>query len=164
MRRVLALVFLILAIAAPANAHNELVSANPSADAVLQDFPTEISLKFSEDLILVGNENPNTVEVKNGAGEIVSGAVVVNGATISAPLTIVGNDQFTVSYRVASKDGHVVEGTYSFSVGSPMVISAPVEAAEDGPNLLVRLVELLVIGGLGFVAFISLRKVRSSIG
>jgi len=164
LKRLIALCFIFLAIAAPARAHNELVSANPAADSVLQEFPSEITLQFSEDLILIGNENPNKLEVKNSMGDVVSGPVVTKGAMISAPVTIMGNDKFEVSYRVASKDGHVVSGSYSFNVGSPMVISAPpanVEAAEDGPNLVVRLVFPAL--GIGFL-FILHRKVRSLIG
>jgi hypothetical protein len=78
-----------------------------------------------------------------------------------------GNGTYRVKYRVVSKDGHVVEGDYQFNVespiaiASPMPISAPVEPAEDGPNLLVRFVELLVLAALGFAIFISLRKANS---
>ena len=47
----------------PAHAHTELVSANPSANAALTEFPAEVTLTFSEKLLLVGNDNPNKVEI-----------------------------------------------------------------------------------------------------
>ena len=70
-----------------------------------------------------------------------------------------------MKYRVVSKDGHVVEDEYQFNVESPIAIatpiSAPIEPAEDGPNLLIRIV---VLTALGFGVFISFRKANSLFG
>jgi methionine-rich copper-binding protein CopC len=153
----------ILSFGAPgASAHSTLVSSVPSADATVVDFPMEVTLSFNEELLKVGEENPNRVEVFDESGVLVSGPSVLSGASISAPVGINGNGAYTVKYRVVSKDGHVVEDEYQFNVESPIAIaapiSAPVEPAEDGSNLLVR--------GLGFVAlalagFILLRRAKS---
>ena len=170
MKRFLALTLLLVMYALPAGAHSSLVSSVPAADSTVVDFPMEVVLNFNEELLIVGDENPNKVEVFDSQGALVSGSTVVKDGSIAAPVGIVGNGAFTVKYRVVSKDGHVVEGSYGFSVESPIAIaspapiSAPEETAEDGSNLLVRLVELLVIGGLGFVVFISLRKANSLFG
>ena len=153
----------ILSFGAPgASAHSTLVSSVPSADATVVDFPMEVTLSFNEELLKVGEENPNRVEVFHESGVLVSGPSVLSGASIAAPVGINGNGAYTVKYRVVSKDGHVVEDEYQFNVESPIAIaapiSAPVEPAEDGLNLLVR--------GLGFVAlalagFILLRRAKS---
>jgi hypothetical protein len=122
----------------------------------------EVTLTFNEELLKVGQENPNRVEVFDESGVLVSGVSVLTGASIAAPLGINGNGAYTVKYRVVSKDGHVVEDVYQFNVESPIAIatpiSAPIEPAEDRSNLLVR--------GLGFVAlalagFILLRRAKS---
>jgi hypothetical protein len=122
----------------------------------------EVTLTFNEELLKVGQENPNKVEVFDESGALVSGVSLLSGASIAAPVGINGNGAYTVKYRVVSKDGHVVEDEYQFNVESPIAIatpiSAPVEPAEDGSNLLVR--------GLGFVAlalagFILLRRAKS---
>ena len=163
----LAVLFAVLTcfFALPAQAHTELVSSNPAANATLTDFPAEVSLTFNEKLLIVGNENPNKVEVFDETGKLLSGASVVTGEVLSAPAGINGNGVFTVKYHVAAQDGHVVEGSYSFTVesdiaiSSPMPISAPVEEKEDGPNLLVRVVGMAVLGG---VVLILLRRARSS--
>ena len=158
----------ILSFGAPgASAHSALVSSVPSADATVVDFPMEVVLNFNEDLMIVGDENPNKVEVFDSEGVLVSGATVVKGSSVAAPVGITGNGAFSVKYRVVSKDGHVVEGSYSFNVespiaiASPMPISAPEETPEDGPNLLVRLVQLALLAGLGYVILTSLRKANS---
>jgi len=164
MKRLLALTFLMVMCALPVNAHSALVSSVPAADATVVDFPMEVVLNFSEGLMIVGDENPNKLEVFDSQGALVSGGTVVKGASIAAPVGIVGNGAFSVKYRVVSKDGHVVEGSYRFNVespiavSSPMPISAPVEPAEDGSNLLVR---IAVLAALGAGIFISLRKANS---
>ena len=167
MKRLLALTFLMVMYALPVNAHSALVSSVPAADATVVDFPMEVVLNFNEDLMIVGDANPNKVEVFDSQGALVSGGTVVKGASIAAPVGIVGNGAFSVKYRVVSKDGHVVEGSYAFNVespiavSSPMPISAPVDTPEDGSNLLVRLVQLALLAGLGYVILTSLRKANS---
>ena len=164
MKRLIALTLLLMASAFPVNAHSTLVSSNPAADSTVVDFPMEVTLTFNEELLKVGQENPNKVEVFDESGTLVSGASVLSGASIAAPVGINGNGAYTVKYRVVSKDGHVVEGDYQFNVespiaiASPMPISAPVEPAEDGSNLLIRIV---VLAALGFGIFISFRKANS---
>ena len=163
----LAVLFAVLTcfFALPAQAHTELVSSNPAANATLTDFPAEVSLTFNEKLLIVGNENPNKVEVFDETGKLLSGASVVTGEVLSAPAGINGNGVYMVKFHVAAQDGHVVEGSYSFTVesdiaiSSPMSISAPIEEKEDGPNLLVRVVGMAVLGG---VVLILLRRARSS--
>jgi methionine-rich copper-binding protein CopC len=167
MKKFVATFILLLISALPAQAHSSLVSSNPAANATVVDFPMDVTLTFNEELLVVGADNPNKVEVIDEMGNLVSGVAVVNGANVSVPVGINGNGPYKVKYRVVSKDGHVVEGDYQFNVespiaiASPMPISTPVEPAEDGPNLLVRFVELLVLAALGFAIFISLRKANS---
>ena len=165
MKRLIALTLLLMASAFPVNAHSTLVSSNPAADSTVVDFPMEVTLTFNEELLKVGQENPNKVEVFDESGALVSGASVLSGASIAAPVGINGNGAYTVKYRVVSKDGHVVEDEYQFNVESPIAIatpiSAPIEPAEDGPNLLIRIV---VLAALGFGVFISFRKANSLFG
>ena len=167
MKRLLALTFLLVMYALPAGAHSSLVSSVPAANVTVVDFPMEVVLNFNEDLMIVGDANPNKVEVFDSQGALVSGGTVVKGASIAAPVGIVGNGAFSVKYRVVSKDGHVVEGSYAFNVespiavSSPMPISAPVDTPEDGSNLLMRLVQLALLAGLGYVILTSLRKANS---
>ncbi len=161
MKKFLAALFLVLTTSFPVNAHSSLVSATPAENAVLSEFPTEIVLEFNENLLQLGDANPNKVEVRNSMGDLLSSATVVNGSKISAPLQITGNDEYEVSYRIVSGDGHVVEDSYKFKVESEiataMPISAPIEEPEDGPNLLVRSVMTLAAGA-AFLFFLQRKK------
>ncbi len=68
----------ILSFGAPgASAHSTLVSSVPSADATVVDFPMEVTLSFNEELLKVGEENPNRVEVFDESGALVSGVSVL---------------------------------------------------------------------------------------
>ena len=161
MKKFLAALFLVLTTSFPANAHSSLVSATPAENAVLSEFPTEIVLEFNENLLQLGDANPNKVEVRNSMGDLLSSATVVNGSKISAPLQIIGNDEYEVSYRIVSGDGHVVEDSYKFKVESEiataMPISAPVEQVEQGPSLLVRGLMTLA-AGVAFLFFLQRKK------
>ena len=158
MRRALWVVLIFLFIP-PASAHTSLVSANPAEKSIVAEAPLAISLMFNEDLMLLGDKNPNQVDVVDEAGMKVSGEATVNGPIISAPLTIENPGRYNVSYRVASADGHIVTGEYHFTVASPEVITTAEEPAEDGSNLLIRVIwGLLIISAIGLVALLRFRK------
>ncbi len=158
MRRALWVVLIFLFIP-PVSAHTSLVSANPAEKSIVAEAPLAISLMFNEDLLLLGDKNPNQVEVVDEAGIKVSGEATVNGPIISAPLAIESPGRYNVSYRVASGDGHIVTGGYDFTVASPEVINTAEEPAEDGSNLLIRVIwGLLIISAIGLVALLRFRK------
>jgi len=159
--RTLLFVVSLLLIPDPASAHTLLVDSNPEAGVTLEVSPTEVRLEFNEDLLLVGDENPNQVEVLDQSNALLSGKTLVDGPVAIvdlAPATGI----LTVRYRVVSADGHPVVGEYQFTVDAPRVISAPElsqPAPEDGPNLLIRLIwVLLVLSGIGSLALLRLRK------
>lgn len=147
--------------AAPAFGHSALVSANPAADATLLEVPSEVRLEFNEDLLLVGELNPNKLEVFDANQSLVSGPVVVEKQFIIVSIdSETPPGTFTVKYRVTSGDGHPLEDEYQFSVASPEVISAPVKdlPEEDGPNLLIRVIwGLLAISAVGTVLLLRRR-------
>ena len=153
--RLWAALALSLFVISPASGHTSLLSATPQAEGTLAEAPAEISLLFDEDLLLIGEKNPNDLEVIDESGERISGEVLVAGANISTLSGITEPGTYTVKYRVASSDGHIVEGEYRFSVAVPLLN----ETAEDGSNLLVRSSwVLLVIAGLGTYALLRRRK------
>jgi len=127
MRKLFLALLLIFLPLTPSYSHSVLVSANPSSGSVLVDFPMEIVLDFNDELLVIGQDNPNSVGVFDAAGALVSGESKVSGARISAGLSFNGNGIYTVKYRAASKDGHVIEDSYDFEVQSPIAISAPIK-------------------------------------
>ena len=137
------------------------MSSFPSANSTVVDFPMEVMLTFNEELLKVGQENPNKVEVFDESGALVSGGSVLSGASIAAPVGINGNGAYTVKYRVVSKDGHVIEDRYDFQVQSPIAISAPIkeEVVSIPSSSRIPITSALVLAlVIGLITLIKRRK------
>lgn len=101
--------------ASPASAHDQLISSDPAADAVLEALPGEVTLTFSAELLSDGGGN--VVEVTDAAGTaLAEGPTVVDGTTVTQALTGDASGPFTVLWRVVSSDGHPISGEFAFTV------------------------------------------------
>lgn len=101
----------------PAQAHDELVSSNPSQNAQLSQAPQSLELTYSGEIMDL--EGVNQVRVSNAAGEsMTEGSPQVEGKQVIQDLK---SDQqegtYTVSWRVVSSDGHPIQGTFTYQVG-----------------------------------------------
>jgi methionine-rich copper-binding protein CopC len=101
-----------------AQAHAALVSTFPTKAAIVPTSTSRVSMLFGEDILVIKGKNPNSISVTDSRGMKVStGVAIVSGTKISnaltAPLTA---GKYTVKYRVVSADGHVVSGSYTFTV------------------------------------------------
>ncbi|MEU1807473.1 copper resistance CopC family protein [Micromonospora aurantiaca (nom. illeg.)] len=122
---------LLLVPAAPAAAHNSLQEATPARDARLTAAPTQVTLRFLQRL----NPSFTTIAVSDAAQRTVpTSAPAVDGTTgtvtIDEPLA---NGTYTVAYRVVSRDGHPVQGSYRFTVADPAA-PAPSAPASTGAS------------------------------
>ena len=98
---------------APARAHARLVSANPAVGSIVADSPAEIALTFSEAV------KPIVFKIADKDGKDISGGRTarIDGMTLHIPVAMsLAQGQYTVSYRIAGDDGHVVTGSMTFSV------------------------------------------------
>ncbi|MBT1034961.1 copper resistance protein CopC [Canibacter sp. lx-45] len=115
-----------------AHSHDKLVVTDPVANSVAAAAPEKISLTFNNDVI---NTNEGTVvEIKNATGEIVSNGVPkINRNTVTqdfaAKIKGAADGIYVVNWRVVSSDGHPIEGSFKFGVGS--VSSSDVIAHES---------------------------------
>jgi copper transport protein len=103
--------------AAPAAAHANLLSSDPSNGAVLTTPPAEVTLNFSESVRLV----PDRVLVVGPDGNRVDGGdPQAAGGEVTIPLDDAAvRGTYLVSYRVISQDNHPVAGSITYSVGAP---------------------------------------------
>jgi methionine-rich copper-binding protein CopC len=114
-----------------ASGHSQLVSSDPVDGSVLSAPPTQVVLTFNEALL----KEAVDVAIANGAGEAVSGAVATAvGAIVTIPWpSDLPPDNYSVSYRIVSGDGHPITGSIGFSYtsasSSPSV--APPEATPE---------------------------------
>lgn len=121
MKKVLGAVFslgIALVFSTPAFSHSAFIKSNPERDSIIKELPSEFRIEFNEDLLKVGEEDPNVLKVTSPSGVQISGPSEVAGPFIFAPnsSTEVESGAYRVIYRIVSADGHVVEGEYSFEV------------------------------------------------
>ena len=98
-------------------AHTVLTASDPPANATLSAGPSRVSATF--------NEEPQTnfaaMTVVGPDGNLwSSGDPEVHGEVVSVAMRPLGpSGTYTVNYRVTSDDGHVVSGSWAFTVTVP---------------------------------------------
>ena len=102
-----------------ASAHTTLIASTPSKGAILKTAPSNISLKFEEPLLTLKGHIINKITLTDPKNaNIALGKIVVSGASVTAQIltrvTTLG--KYRVTYRVAAQDGHVVTGSFLFTL------------------------------------------------
>ena len=162
-------VFVLSSLLPSAYAHSELVSSNPSASTYIEQLPEQIELEFNEELLNLGSAN--SVSIISPSGEDLGmGETSTDGARITRLLNTTSElGIFEVKYRVASADGHILNGSFTFNLVEAAVVTSESEKtneAESGSNLLVN--SVIGIFALGVLLLIELvrrswkRRVTSS--
>jgi len=110
-----------LMLAGPADAHAKLRSSVPAADAELAAAPQTLTLTFNGNVRLA-------VLTLSTAGRDIPVALDRNAAAapqVSVPLPPLAPGKYQVQWSALSPDdGHVVKGSYSFTISTPAA-SAP---------------------------------------
>lgn len=99
--------------AAPASAHDAVESTSPAAGAALPTPPATVSLTLTNKPLAIGTQ----IKVNDAAGtDWADGAVEIVDNVASQKLkTGAPAGSYTVQWRVASADGHPIEGTFTFT-------------------------------------------------
>lgn len=139
MRKLLATVLLVAAMATSGTgvawAHAVRVAADPAPDASVAGGPTRVTATFNEQL----QADFAAMTVVGPDGNLWSqGAPQVQGATVGVAVRPLGPaGAYTVNYRVTSADGHVVSGSWSFTLttagaGTPGPSASAPGASDQG--------------------------------
>lgn len=128
-----------LAFSRGAWAHAELESSIPVKGSVISDLPAEISLTFGEELLEIGEEGVNTLELLSPQNEVLPlGPLKVEGEVLTAPILSNTDDlesgTYTIKFRVVSADGHPVKGEIPFDLNKAESAPATQNAPEDVPD------------------------------
>jgi len=99
-------------------AHAALEKTMPAKGSTVAPSTSQVTLYFGEDILVLKGKNPNSISVTNSKGMSVNaGETKVSGTKVAEALkTPLASGKYKVSYRVVSADGHVVSGSYSFTV------------------------------------------------
>lgn len=105
--------FLALTPASPAAAHSLLLASVPAADAVVGSAPA-VALRFNNRI----EKKLSRIRLVPGKGDAQTLPLRTDGAvdTLEAPLPPLAAGRYRIEWRVLSTDGHVVSGTFAFSV------------------------------------------------
>lgn len=106
----------LLFLSSAAFSHAKSVSSDPAARSVLSRSPEFITVLFNQQL----EPAYSTIIVKNSKGILVTEKAAIvdpaNNKRLILTLPKLAPDKYTVSYKVLSLDGHVVESTYTFRI------------------------------------------------
>ena len=106
----------LLALPATAGAHASLKVSEPAADSIVQVAPGAVTLEFSGNVVAgpgtIQIFGPNEKNVETGA------PTPSKGNSISQAFDGTETGTYGVGYRVSSEDGHVISGSFTFSVGA----------------------------------------------
>ncbi|GAA3648837.1 copper resistance CopC family protein [Microbacterium marinilacus] len=105
-----------LLLAQPAAAHGGLYDTNPDDGAVIDEMPETVDLEFTEAM----QEGAAQIDVIAPSGTNIStGDAEVEGAIIRQQFeTPTETGVYTVNWRAAGVDGHVPDGTFTFTLES----------------------------------------------
>ena len=146
---------LLVAFPASAGAHAVLVQSTPQWGAVLGATPHAITLVYDEPVV----PNYAQVAVVTPSGEDLAGPPHIAGDAVNVPLRPGGRGSYTVRWKmVATTDGHVTEGAFSFGVGVKPLPPAPASGVSVpvAPELLAWLQFLGVVLAGGTLTFRAL--------
>lgn len=159
-----------------ASAHDEVVSTTPSAGSTVEAGTIDVSIVFSEDVMVTPDEAGIEIKLTGPDGKAVdNGCLTVAGAEVHDSIELDQAGEYKVDWRSVSNDGHPSSGTFNFTltndsgyvnqgsacaeeiseVGSPMPLMAvddKAAGANNGNSNLMGLVLGIVLIVLGSVA------------
>ncbi|GMA32599.1 copper resistance CopC family protein [Litorihabitans aurantiacus] len=103
-------------LAAPASAHDSLISSSPADGEALTAAPADLTLTYSAEIAQIGAD----VVVTDTAGTVVSQELTVAGTDVVVPLAQdLTAGAYSVAWRVTSSDGHPIDGMFTFTLDLP---------------------------------------------
>jgi methionine-rich copper-binding protein CopC len=108
-----------LALTTPAaQGHSALVTSTPKNGAVIKTFPKIFKLTFNEEILKLPGKEPSRVQlIAPNRMRISLGKVAIVRQVLTVPMkkASVRAGKYRLTYRVVSKDGHVINGKISFT-------------------------------------------------
>ena len=106
----------VLGTAAPAQAHNFLVSSTPTAGELVTSLPETFAVTTNQPLLdLSGDGAGFAIQVTDAAGTFYGdGCMTVSGSTLSTPAALGAAGTYRLVWQVVSEDGHTVSDEFTF--------------------------------------------------
>lgn len=114
--------------------HSSVVKTIPQYQSLLQEFPSEVSIEFSEKPLSLKGKPINSITVLNPDGTVISNhRTQIDGKQLIVKInrTDAALGTYSVKYRMASADGHVISGSYSFDYKEASKVAPRKVASEN---------------------------------
>ncbi|CAB4569393.1 MAG: hypothetical protein F2555_03100 [Actinobacteria bacterium] len=118
-------------------AHSGVVSSNPASGQVLTKLPDEISVTFSEELLVIEGKAVNTLTLTaQDATQVPLTEIRVEGNLLraSVPEGDYSAGIYEMSFRVISADGHEVSDEITFSLDTSTSLDTPMASPESSAS------------------------------
>jgi methionine-rich copper-binding protein CopC len=123
-----------LAVAAPAVAHNAILSTTPGEDSVLTELPDAWEVVTSDTLLYIGNDEVFGMWVRDAEGLYYGdGCVDVSGPRMTAEPAIGVPGEYTLEFAFISADGHPTSAAVPFEWAPVDAAAVPVAAGSAEP-------------------------------
>lgn len=130
----------VLGLAAPASAHNYLVSSTPTVGGTLTELPDRFDITTNDRLLAIGGSDSGfAFRVIGPDGRYYEdGCVAVDGPSMTTKAALGDSGKYEVEWQIVSADGHTVSDRYDFTWRAPQGFSpasgtrAPATCATDG--------------------------------
>ncbi|WP_181429259.1 copper resistance CopC family protein [Curtobacterium sp. MCSS17_008] len=130
----------VLGLAAPASAHNYLVSSTPAVGGTLTELPDRFDITTNDRLLAIGGSDSGfALRVIGPDGKYYEdGCVAVDGPSMTTKAALGESGEYEVEWQVVSADGHTVSDRYDFTWEAPSGFSpatgtsAPPTCASSG--------------------------------
>lgn len=111
----------VLGLAAPASAHNYLVSSTPEVGGTLTELPDRFDITTNDRLLAIGGSDSGfALRVIGPDGKYhEDGCVTVDGPSMTTTAALGASGRYEVEWQVVSADGHTVSDRYDFTWDAP---------------------------------------------
>ncbi|MDP9735840.1 MULTISPECIES: copper resistance CopC family protein [unclassified Curtobacterium] len=111
----------ILGLAAPASAHNYLVSSTPKVGGTLTELPDRFDITTNDRLLAIGGSDSGfAFRVIGPDGRYhEDGCVSVDGPSMTTKAALGDSGKYEVEWQIVSADGHTVSDRYDFTWKAP---------------------------------------------
>jgi len=125
----------VLGLAAPASAHNYMVSSTPKVNGTLTELPKTFEITTNDKLLAIGGSDSGfAFRIVGPDGKYYEdGCVAVDGPSMTTTAALGGSGKYKVEWQVVSADGHTVSDQYGFTWKAPAG-STPAKGAGAPPT------------------------------
>lgn len=126
---------LVVGVAAPASAHNQIISSTPSSGQTLTVLPAKFEIDTNNVLLDIGGTGRGfAFEIRDAAGKYYEdGCISIVDDNMSTAARLGAPGAYTVVFQIISADGHTVSGEIPFT-WAPSAASTVTKGVADPPG------------------------------